>query len=484
LQDVLAKTASGGVYLTTIQKFADEQTDAGAALLDVNCGVSGIDEAAVMRKVVAKLIGGSTLPLCIDTTKPSVAEAALRLYPGRALFNSISGEEARLREVLPIAAKYGAMLVVRSLKDDGIPMTVEGRAAVVHEIASEAAKYGYRREDMVVDGLVMTVSANPEAAEITLQTIEWATRELGTGTICGLSNISFGLPRRDLVNRAFLGMAIGRGLSMAIANPSNADIMDMVHATNVLRRHDPNAEAFIARYKDTKPAGIGSVTVTSAAENSASAGIQTPAEAALAAVIHGKEEILLQELDKCLADGMTPAQIVDNILIAGIMKVGEKYEKKEFFLPQLMSGAAAMKAGMAKMEPLVAESAGNKEPVGKIIMATVHHDIHDIGKNIVCTMLRNYNFQVIDLGKDVPPERIIEAVEKEGTTVIGLSALMTTTMTEMKKVVELAHQRGLDNLQFIVGGAVLDEEYAKSIGAHYAKDAMETVRIAQKLLGK
>ncbi|MBQ6471559.1 MAG: homocysteine S-methyltransferase family protein [Victivallales bacterium] len=468
--------------LALVQKLAEEQAQAGAALLDVNCGLPGIDEAATMRRLVAILAKSTRLPLCIDTTNAEVAEAALRLYPGRALFNSISAEKARLTEVLPVVAKYGAMLVALPLKDDGIPATVEGRAECLAAIEEAAARLGYRHEDLVVDGLVMTVSSNPEAAGLTLDTLEWSSRVWKGGSVCGLSNVSFGLPRRDLVNRAFLAMAIGRGLTMAIANPCNADLMETVHSCDVLRGTDPSAKFFIGRYTGTKPAGAGSVSAAPAGQAAKDTAPATPLERVGRAVLNGDVPELRKAIEGALADGLSAKEIVDNALIPAIGEVGQKYERHEFFLPQLMEGAKAMQEGMAQLEPLLAAAAAGQEKAGCMIMATVRHDIHDIGKNIVALMLRNYNFEVIDLGKDVPAERILDTARERNVKVIGLSALMTTTMGEMGKVVELARERGMDDLKFIVGGAVVNEDYASSIGAVYAKDAMDTVRIARRLL--
>ena len=458
----------GGVF-DLVRRFAKEQAEAGAVLLDVNCGLPGIDETATLRKVVSILSAESQLPLCIDTTNPATAEAALRLYPGRALFNSISAEKNRLEKVLPIAAKYGAMIIALPLDDDGIPTTVEGRADKVNRIYGEAQKFGYTKADMVVDGLVMTVSTNQEAAVTTLNTIDWAAHEFGCGTVCGLSNVSFGLPRRDLVNRAFLGAAIGKGLTMAIANPMNADIMEMVYASNVLFGRDLNAAEFISKY--------GSTTVAAAEKKP----VKSKTEAIRQALLDGDIGAMSKAIDEALAEGTTASDIVDKVLIPAVAEVGDKYERHEFFLPQLMAGAMAMQAGMAKLEPLLAEGRKDGTSAGKIVIATVKGDIHDIGKNIVAMMLKNYGFEVIDLGKDVPAEVILDRAVAEGTNLVALSALMTTTMGEMKNVIALAKARGLE-LHFIVGGAVVDEEFAASIGAEYASDAMATVRCAQKIM--
>lgn len=471
-----------------VRKYAVEQEQAGAGMLDVNCGLAGLSgaqQAAIIRQVVSILAVDSGMPLCIDTTSPEAAEAALRLYPGRALFNSISAEKDRLERVLPIAAKYGAVLIALPLDDSGIPPTVEGRADNVRKIFAEAEKYGYRRAELVIDGLVMTVSANPEAAETCLATIEWAAREWHACTVCGLSNVSFGLPRRDLINRAFLGMAIGRGLNMAIANPMNADIMDTARATDLLTSTDPGAAAFIALYASTKaPTSTTAGSIPAAVTATATAAPATPLEAAREAVVAGDVKRLESALDECLSQGMKPGELVDRALVPGITIVGDKYEKQDFFLPQLMAGARAMKAGMAKLAPLLTRTADSRASAGKIIIATVKGDIHDIGKNIVAMMLRNYNFEVIDLGKDVPAETILDTAVAQNVRLIALSALMTTTMGEMKNVIELARKRGMSGLNFMLGGAAVDESFAQSIGASYSRDAMGAVRLAQSLMSE
>ena len=451
-----------------VEAIAAEECAAGAALLDVNVGMSGIDEVATMETIVDRLAVQSEAPLCIDTTNPAVAEAALRRYPGRALFNSISAEKSRLEEVLPIAAKYGAMLIVLPLTEAGIPKTAEGRLAAAEEILAAASKYGYTPEECCVDGLVMTVSAEPEAANVTLSTIRECRRR-GWNTVCGLSNVSFGLPRRELANRAFLGMAIGNGLNAAIANPCLPDIMDMVRAGDALRGADAHLERYLASYAGTK-----------AAAAPAEAAALTPREAVRQAVLSGNASGIGKLAEAALASGVAASALMDEVLIPAITEVGDRFERKEYFLPQLLRSADAMRSAMEVLQPILLKARGDAPSAGKIILATVKGDIHDIGKNIVALMLRNYNFQVIDLGKDVPAEEILDAAVREDCRVIGLSALMTTTMGQMKTVVELAKKRGLIGLKFIIGGAVVDEHYAQEIGAAYAADALATVKLAQE----
>ena len=448
-----------------VLQYAEEQVDAGAEILDVNVGVPNIDEVSTMKQIIAQLLMETHTPLCIDTTKPEVAEAALRLYPGRVLFNSISAEKERLEAVLPIAAKYGAMIVVLPLDDAGIPATVEKRAAVATRIMDEASKYGYEKRDFVVDGLVMTVSSNPHAAQDTLALIQWAASN-HLNTIGGLSNVSFGLPRRDLINRAFMAMAIGAGLNCAIANPMLADMIETVKSGDVLMSKDDQARCFIEAFAGTEPnhpkMAAAAVSASAAATTTLA---NTPKDMLRHAVINGNDSLAANALQKCLDEHMPPQEIV------------------EFFLPQLLGAAKTMRNSMATLEPLLAAAHANAggAPAVPFILATVKGDIHDIGKNIVAVMLRNYNFNVIDLGRDVPADTILDAAVANNAKIIGLSALMTTTMTEMKTVIETAKERGLNDLKFIVGGAVVTDDYAQSIGAFYAKDAMDTVRIAQKL---
>ncbi len=458
--------------LDMVRRFAREQTEAGAALLDVNMGMPGIDEAAMMRQAVETLSMENSLPLCIDTTRPDVAEAALRAYPGRALFNSISAEKDRLENVLPVAASYGAMLILLPVTDDGIPDTLEGRIQAVQTVFAEAQKYGYTKDDICVDCLVMSVASMPAAPDLTLRLMDWCANQWKVLTVCGLSNISFGLPRRDILNKAFLGMALGRGLTMAIANPMLPEIMETTLAADVLTGRDRQLRTYIGRFSGT------SSEVAPAVASSA----LSPEAKMKQALLNGDGPALLTATDEALAAGTAPAVLVDTVLVPGITEVGDKYERKEFFLPQLMQSAEAMRTVMDKLTPLLQAAEGAGKPAGRIILATVKNDIHDIGKNIVAIMLRNNNFDVIDLGKDVPAERILDEAERQGVHLIGLSALMTTTMGEMRTVIEMAKQRDMNDLRFIVGGAVVDEEFAAEIGAHYAKDALETVRVAKQLV--
>ena len=452
--------------------FAIQQVGAGAQVLDVNMGLSGIDEAAMLRQAVCRLVRSVSAPLCIDSTSPEAVEAALRIYPGRALLNSISAERNRLCNILPIAAKYGAMIVVLPLTDEGIPMDADGRMAVAEKILDAAARYGYTPADIAVDALIMAVASDPEAAKISLEVISrCAERKLHT--VCGLSNVSFGLPDRQLVNRTFLGMAMGRGLDMAIANPLFPELMAMTRAGDALFARDEKMAAYLAFAADAAP---GKTAPAPAA--------LSPCEAVKQCVLRGDADRIASVLDAAIAAGEPPEKLLNEVLIPAITEVGKNYEEKKFFLPQLIAGAEAMSRGTAHLEPLLErqEESGGEKP--RIIMATVKGDIHDIGKNIVVTVLRNYGFEVLDLGKDVAPERILDTAEREKVRIIGLSALMTTTMGAMRDTVELAKKRGMNDLHFLVGGAVVDADFAEEIGAVYASDPMSTVKRAKEFSGE
>lgn len=458
-----------------VREFAREQSAQRAALLDVNFGLSGIDETAMMRAGVAELVRIGSTPLCIDSTRPETVEAALRLYPGRALLNSISAEEERLNKVLPIAAKYGAMLILLPLTDDGIPESAAERIEVLDRILAEAARYGYTPADCAADALIMTISADRQAAAVSLDFIEHCSRQLKLNTVCGLSNVSFGLPARATVNLTFLGMAIGRGLNCAIANPSAPGIVDAVIASDALSGRDPQLDRYLAHHAVAASSETPRQTTPAPAPAA-----QSPEELLRDAVLRGKKEAVPAILDTLIAAGKAPGELVDGILIPAITEVGNRFERKEYFLPQLMQSAAAMQLAMEQLEPLLRSGGANAAgPV--FLLATVKGDIHDIGKNIVALLLKNHHFQVIDLGKDVPAETIVDAAIEHDAAFIGLSALMTTTMPQMKVVVDLARSRGV-TAPVIVGGAAVDEAFADSIGAIYAADAMATVRRATELL--
>ncbi|MDI9513703.1 MAG: dihydropteroate synthase [Clostridiaceae bacterium] len=453
-----------------VAQLAREQMEAGAGLLDVNAGVPGLDEKTVLVNMVQAVLDSVPLPLCLDSSSPEALEAALRIYPGRAVINSISGEEVKMEKILPLAAKYGAMFILLPIDDKGVPVTAEERIGVIKRVYDTAKSYGFSKEDILVDGVVMTVATGGQAAGETLKVLSWCT-DNGFNTVVGLSNVSFGLPARENINAAFLAMAVAYGLSSAILNPNSQQLMDIKRASDVLKARDSNASEYIRYYSSQKSVG-----------GQASQPAKKVKPTAFEAVLNGMGDEIADVVQADLDKGLSPKAIIDNSLIPAIQKVGELYEDKKYFLPQLIKGAEAMQKAMEELGPyLQKETEAGIEKKGTIVMATVKGDIHDIGKNIVVLLLRNYGFEVIDLGKDVPADRIIQAAKDNNADIIGLSALMTTTMTEMPKIARMAADAGL-KVRIMVGGAVLDNEYARSFGAHYSKDAYSAVRLAESLL--
>ncbi|MEN6473708.1 MAG: homocysteine S-methyltransferase family protein, partial [Syntrophaceae bacterium] len=455
--------------LGIVRQFAHDQEKAGAALLDVNVGTPGIDEAAAIRAAIGLLATITDLPLSIDSARVEAVEAALRLYPGRALINSISGEKAKLERLLPLAKKYGAMFILLPLTDEGIPATAGLRRGVIERIFEQARTQGFTKDDFIVDALTMTVSAEQGAALETLATIDWCARSFGARTVIGLSNVSFGLPERRWINAGFLAMAVAKGLSLAIANPENAELMNIKLATDVLAGRDAGAKAYIERF--------GAQTLSPAQATMPAGKELTPAELVHRAILEGDREAILACVDKALEKGLSPDTLVNGIMIPAIRRVGELYEAKTYFLPQLIASAEAMQKAFARLEPLI-KKAGTGATKGRILMATVKGDIHDIGKNIVILLLKNNGFEVIDLGKDVPHEHIIMSMQEHRPDLVGLSALMTTTMVNMPEIIAKARAADLD-CPFMVGGAVVTAAYAESIGAAYAKDGVEAVKVAE-----
>ncbi len=457
-----------------VRRLTMEQTQNGAEILDVNVGMPGIDEKQVMTEITTLLSSFTDAPLCLDSSSPAVLEAALRLYPGRALINSISLEKEKIEKLLPLAAKYGSMFILLPVSDEGVPGTNEKRREIIGEVFRNAQKYGFRKEDVVVDGLVMTVSSNQQAALETLSQIEWCAREFGSPSIVGLSNISFGLPERSWVNAAFLAMAIGRGLTLAIANPSSELLMGIKLASDVLTTRDRDSLRYIARFAQGEKQSSGNV---------AEPEVLSIREKIYRAVLRGEKEDIHPLIDQALQEAVLPGEIVDNCMIPAINEVGQLFDAKKYYLPQLIRSAETMKLGFDKIEPLIeVDQKSSKSGAAKIVLATVKGDVHDIGKNIVGLMLKNYGFLVYDLGKDVSADRIVAEAKTVGAEIVGMSALMTTTMTEMKEVIQLARREGL-KCRIMVGGAVVNEDYAREIGADgYAKDAYEAVKLARKLI--
>lgn len=487
-----------------VKQFAEEQEKNGAAVLDINMGMSGIDEKEMMLKAIEETASVTNLPLSLDSSHVDVLEQALRHYPGRALVNSVSLEKEKFERLLPIVKKYGAMFILLPLSDKGLPETLEEKIQIIETIVAKALSLGMSKEDIVVDGLVATVGANKNAALETLGTIRFC-KEKGLATICGLSNISFGLPERSYINTAFLTMAIREGLTMAIANPSQellvcsafasdlllnkegADIRYIEHMGGVTERKEKEKERMEAlRLSAAGLNGDGAKKDAENREKGANEALKTDDKDAgwheriKTAVLKGNKKGMAELTKSALADGEKPQEILNAVLLPAINEVGELFDRGKYFLPQLIAGAEAMKNAIEVLEPLLTSEHGKKDmPV--VVIATVEGDIHDIGKNLVALMLKNYGFQVIDLGKDVPKEKIIRAAKENHAQIIALSALMTTTMQQMRHVVEYAKEQGV-NARIMIGGAVITQEYADEIGADgYSKDAAEAVKLAQKL---
>lgn len=461
--------------LELVLSMAEEQVERGAKVLDVNMGTNGIDEKEMMLKAIKELTLAVDVPLCIDSSYVDVVEEALRIYPGRALINSISLEPEKIKRLIPAAKKYGAMFILLPLSDKGLPKNFEEKKEIIDTIVAEAKSKGLSEKDIVVDGLVATIGANKNAALEVLETIRYCKNELGVATICGLSNVSFGLPERQFINSAFLTMAIAQGLTMAIANPGQTLLTNAALASDLLLN---KTDADLNYINGVCKAQISS-DVPKAADGTAGDGSAHPL---MLAVEKGKGAMIVDVVKQQLAEGKKPAELIDSYLIPAINHVGELYEKGTYFLPQLIASAETMEKAIDYLEPLLAKERGDKK-LDTIVMATVKGDIHDIGKNLVVLMLKNYGYDVIDLGKDVESQRILDVAKEKNAAVIGLSALMTTTMTEMKHLVELAKEQNVE-AKIIIGGAVVTESYAKEIGADgYSRDAGEAVRLVNRLLG-
>ena len=519
-----------------------QQEDAGADVLDVNVGTPEIDEVTLLDEVVCRLQSVLALPLQIDTSNPEAMERALRHYNGKALINSVNGKQEVMAEVFPLVKKYGGVVVALALDEGGIPDNADDRIRIAEKIYATAAEYGIRREDIVIDGLCMTVSSDPRSALVTLETIRRIRDELGGSSILGVSNISFGLPARELINAYFFEMALQNGLSCAIINPNNQAMMQAYRAFCALTNQDDNFQSFISAYAGYKSpdkqvsdaltayktrvlnalgvsagdlqatgrplvgsdsnagfgpgtAGLSSGNVSSAGANAGSSGSGRAAGAddgrgpgALA----GKSrlvEAIERGMAKPAADATREAlltrnalDIINEDLVPALDVVGQGFEKGTVFLPQLLMAAEAAKAAFAVVKESMAGSA--QESKGRVILATVKGDIHDIGKNIVKVLLENYGYDVIDLGKDVPPETIVETALRENIRLVGLSALMTTTVVNMEETIRQLHQQKPD-CRIVVGGAVMTQDYADKIGADcYGRDAMTTVRYADELAEK
>ena len=451
-----------------------EQEDAGADVLDVNVGLPGIDEPQMMRTVCAELQSVTSLPLVIDTSDPKALETALRRYNGKALVNSVNGKEESMQAVFPLVKKYGGCVIGLCLDENGIPDTADGRIAIAKKIISTAETYGIERKDILIDGLTMTISSDPSSAKVTLETIRRAYEELGCHTVLGVSNVSFGLPQRPLINSFFLAMAAEAHLSCAIINPNDANMMASVRASNALLAYDPQGLDYISKYAD-----VNVQTVVSGTEKKTESAKE---ETLFACIERGLKEKASALTEKLLAEGNKPMEIIDSQLIPALDKVGKGFEAKTVYLPQLLMSADAAKAAFAVIKE--AMQGTETEVKGRVILATVKGDIHDIGKNIVKVLMENYGYEVIDLGKDVDPQIIADTAVREDIRLVGLSALMTTTVPAMEETIKLLRKVS-PATKIIVGGAVLTQEYADSIGADaYGKDAMASVRYADTVFSE
>ena len=464
-----------------ILKEAITQQDKGAHILDVNVGLPDIDEVAMMEKVVKELQSVTSLPLQIDTVDGKAMERAMRIYNGKPMINSVNGKQVSMDEVFPLVRKYGGVVVGLTIDEEGIPKDAEGRVRVAGKIINEAAKYGIDKKDIVIDVLTMTISSEKDGAKVTLEALKRVREEFGVRTVLGVSNISFGLPRRPIVNSYFYAMAMQNGLTAGIINPSSEDMMKAYRSYNALMGFDENCTNYISTY-----AGTTETVTVQASQATAAAGNAPKAAGVEMTLKYAIERGLKEEahhITRDLIGTREPLDIIQEELIPALNVVGEGFEKGTVFLPQLLMSADAAKIAFAVIKDVLASSGQEEEKKEKIILATVKGDIHDIGKNIVKVLLENYGFDVIDLGKDVPPEAIVEKAVEENVTLVGLSALMTTTVVSMEETIKLLREKKPD-CKVMVGGAVLNQDYADMIGADfYGKDAMQSVHYAQKFFG-
>ncbi len=462
-----------------IRNEARGQEASGAGALDVNVGVPGIDEPASMARAVFAVNENSRLPIVIDSSDPAAVLAGLKAVDGKPLVNSISGEEKKLSSILPLAREYGAALLGLALDDEGIPETAEGRLRVAERMLERVIQAGMRKEDLVIDCLAMTVSAAPESAKETLKAIRLVKERLGLSTVLGVSNISFGLPAREVINANFLTMALEAGLDAAIINPNNKAMMDAFHASLVLLNKDVRAERYIRRHQALT--GGQAEKKEGAPAAAADAAALSVGNRLKRAVIEGDEENITALVEEALKEGWEPIRISNEALVPGLEEVGKLFASNRYYLPQVMLSADTMKKAFTRLKK---EMQGKKGPsLGKVLLATVEGDIHDIGKNIVATLLENHGFEVIDLGKNVSADRIVEEAEKNKVDIVGLSALMTTTVLEMDNVIKRLKAKGIKALT-IVGGAVVTKEFSDKIGAdEYGGDALGAIEKIKRLVG-
>jgi len=456
-----------------IRREAMEQDQAGATLLDVNVGAPGIDEPSAMERAVFCVSGAVGVPIVLDSSSPAALERGLKAADGKVLINSVSGESKSLRKVLPLAKKYGAAVIGLTLDAKGIPDTAAGRLAIARRIRNAARRQGIPDSDVIIDCLTLTVSAEQKRAAETLRAIRLVKAKLGLATVLGVSNISFGLPQRPLISSAFFAMAMEAGLDAAIINPKDKAMMDAWRSAMVLLNRDPQAAAYIEAYRGEQ--------ASAAVQAQVSDRPLSIRERLTQAVINGDRDGIVPLVEDALSQGLAPLQISNEGFLPGLEEVGRRFDKNIIFLPQVMQSADTMQAGFARLkQEMQGQSFASR---GRILMATVEGDIHDIGKNIVCTLLENHGFEVFDIGKNVPAATIIAKAVEYAVDAVGLSALMTTTMSEMDNVIKKLRSAGIKTFT-MVGGAVVTQEYADRIGADlYARDAMEAVAKIKRLIG-
>ena len=465
---------------------AIEQVEAGAEILDVNVGLPEIDEKEMMIKTVKALQGIVDVPLQIDSTKPEVIEAALRVYNGKPIINSVNGEDAVLDTILPVVAKYGAAVIGLALDENGIPDSAEGRVAIAEKIMNRAMSYGIPKEDIIIDCLTLTVSAEQKACFETLEALNIVKNKLGLRTVLGVSNISFGLPNREIINKYFLTMALHSGLDLPIINPNVSSMVWAVKSYKVLANIDKNSMDFIEYSNTHEPETSAGAKSGAVAQTATSQGNNNLKSDEAKAILHAMETGMKsdgRQLTKKYLETQDSMIIINEMLIPALDVIGDKFEKGKIFLPQLILAADVAKECFEEIKTFMANKGAASESKGKIVIATVKGDIHDIGKNIVKVILENYGFDVLDLGRDVDPEAVLKATVENDVKLVGLSALMTTTLGSMEDTIKLLHHNNVD-CKIMVGGAVLTEDYAMKIGAdYYAKDAKMSADIAKEVLG-
>ena len=463
---------------------AVSQAEAGAQILDVNVGAPGVDEPVLMEQVVKALQSVTSLPLQLDSSNVEALARGLRVYNGKPIVNSTNGEPEKLAAILPLCKKYGAAIVGLAIDEKGIQPKAADRVAIARRITEAALAAGIPREDIYIDCLTLTASAQQEDVLATVQALEACKKELGVRTVLGVSNISFGLPCRTYLNTTFLTMAMYAGLDLAIMNPSSEEMMAAVYAYNVLTNRDKQSTKYIERFADRVPASTALAQAAKAAPaaSAAEAELTGPYAALMKAVEKGLKGDAAAHTRALLAEKQ-PLEVVDEALIPALDIVGAKYEKGTLFLPQLLQAASAAQSAFEEIKTAIAQKGEGSASKGRIVLATVKGDVHDIGKNIVRVILENYGFEVLDLGRDVPVETVVDTVREKDVHLVGLSALMTTTLKSMEETIAALHAAKLD-CKIMVGGAVLTPEYAEKIGADwYAKDAKRSADIAKEFFG-